>query len=459
MQQNKKSINCIEEIVAQRLCHRCGSCAGICPKGVIGLDDDYYPRGEKGVGECTDCGLCVRVCPGISFSFPGFSRRIFGREVRAEDTRGIFLKAFLAYSADPAIRRNSTSGGISTRLPLWMLETGRVSGAFTVISDPGHPWKPRAVIARKPEEILRGAYSKYPACSMNHLFSEIRNERGPFVFTGIPCQVHGLRKMEETNKSIGDRIALVIGLFCHSCLEHQAIKDMMSIYRIDERMLGEVCYRFGKLPGYVRAVTRSGQEVYLPYPQLPPGKYRPNAKEVLTFFFKFYSPPRCRMCIDALSEFADISVGDAWIKGWQASDRLREGHNLVIARTERGLKMLEEARDAGAIVLDPFDRELMMTSHEPMATMKRLRAFHNIARAKRRGRPHPDYGFEKSFTMQERTRAAMNAATYFAADIPRLRRFLFYILLSRPGRYLIGFSFFRRRVVVALMEKLKLKMK
>ena len=52
-------------------------------------------------------------------------------------------------------------------------------------------------------------------------------------------------------------------------------------------------------------------------------------------------------------------------------------------------------------------------------------------------------------------RESLRAATYLAADRPRLRRLLFGILLSRPGRLLVGAVFFRRRVVQALVEKAK----
>jgi len=168
---------------------------------------------------------------------------------------------------------------------------------------------------------------------------------------------------------------------------------------------------------------------------------------------------RCRLCIDAMADFADISIGDPWFKGWEAVDKLRQGYNFIIARTERGLKALEEASRDGAIVLEPFPDEKVRTTHIYMLEHKRMRAFYNIEKRKRRGRPVPEYGLEKRFSTLERFKAAVHTATYFAADMPRLRRMLYGFLLSRAGRPLVGLLFFRRHVIQALMEKLKLRTK
>jgi coenzyme F420 hydrogenase subunit beta len=193
--------------------------------------------------------------------------------------------------------------------------------------------------------------------------------------------------------------------------------------------------------------------VYLPYPRIGPDGYRPNAKECLTFFFKLYSPPRCRLCLDATSEFADISVGDPWFKGWEADDRLRSGYSLIIARTQRGLDLLERAGADGALTLEPFPNEKAELSHAPMVRTKRVRALRNIDKRRKRGLPVPEYGFTDEYESVRSVKAAVHCATYFAADSPVLRRAIFRLLLSRFGRLIVGALFFRRRVIQRLWEK------
>ncbi|MDD5556859.1 MAG: Coenzyme F420 hydrogenase/dehydrogenase, beta subunit C-terminal domain [bacterium] len=445
----------LREIVETGLCHRCGSCAGICPAGVIRPGEDSYPSWDGSESACTGCGLCVRVCPGLAFPFPEQTRLLFGDGAPVGEAHGVFRRAFLGYATDPAVREGGTSGGIGTQMPLSMIGAGKARGAFIVDSDDELKWRPRAVIARTREEIARGGLSKYPACSINHLFAGIGDGDGPFVFTGLPCHVHGLRKMIELKPALGEKVALTVGLLCHSCLSHQALRDIFETYGIDGRAVERIEYRGGKLPGYIRGLLPSGEWAYLPYPRLGPDRYRPNAKECLTLFFKFHSPPRCRLCIDATAEFADISIGDPWFKGWEAERRLPRGYSLVIARTERGLGALEEAERRGEIALEPFPEEQVRMSHAPMVFPKRRRAFHNIARRRRAGLPVPSYGFEPSFTPRERLRTRIHAMTYFAADRPRLRRALFRFLLSRAGRPVVALAFFRRRVLQTFMERLK----
>lgn len=442
-------------IVAGGLCHRCGTCAAVCPAGVIEPDDESYPAWGGRTNQCTGCGLCVKACPGSEFLFPDFEQSIFGDASTAgpPGLHGRFIKAFLGYSTDAALRASSTSGGLATQLPLHLLRTGKAAGAFTVRMDEACAWRPTAFVARTEEELLQGQLSKYPACSMNHLFQEIRGLPGPFVMTGLPCQIHGYRKLAALRRKAGEQISLAIGLFCHSCLDHQALRDILAAYRVPDAALARLEFRHGKLPGIIRAQTRAGTWIGLPYPRVPIGRYRPNAKECLTMFFKLYSPPRCRMCADASAEFADISLADPWIRGWQGQPKLYQGYNLVLARTARGLRALEEAEAAGAIVLEPIADPELTLSDAPMVRKKKMRAFFNIARRGAAGLPVPEYGLTRTFSFQESCRARLHALTYFAADRPGLRLPIVRALLSPPGRWLAAAIFFRRRVWHALKER------
>jgi nitroreductase/NAD-dependent dihydropyrimidine dehydrogenase PreA subunit len=50
--------------VDKSICKKDGSCARVCPVGIIGLDAQGFPVPVEGAGErCIDCGHCVAVCP------------------------------------------------------------------------------------------------------------------------------------------------------------------------------------------------------------------------------------------------------------------------------------------------------------------------------------------------------------------------------------------------------------
>ena len=289
---------------------------------------------------------------------------------------------------------------------------------------------------------------------MNHLFGGLRSDAGPLMMTALPCHLHGVCHLTAARPSLGAAIALRVGLYCHACLDHDAVRDILSIQRVDERDIARVVYRRGKLPGYVRAQTRDGRWVALPYPRAPLTAYHPNAAECLTFLFKFYSPARCRMCVDAMAEFCDIGLGDPWIAGWRGmAPKLRQGYNLILARTPRGLRLLEEMQAAGAAVLEPFPLEKVESAMQPMVRDKRARAFHTIESRRRRGRPVPEYGLAPDPAEWRRWRFRLHAAGYAAAEHPAWRRRFMRVLLSRPGRLLVGAAFFRRHVVQALIER------
>jgi coenzyme F420 hydrogenase subunit beta len=453
------TLRSLGRIVADGACHRCGSCAGVCPAGVIEPDDDYFPDWRPRLQRCTDCGLCVKVCPGAAFSYPAFSSACFGLDASLAEDHGHFLQAFLGYSTEPEMRRVSASGGLGTRLPQFLLETGRVTAALSVGADPARPWRSRPYWARSTVELRAGTVSKYTVCSVNHLLREVRAEPGPVLFTGLPCHVHGLLKMGEINGALAKKVALRIGLLCHSALDPQGMRDMLAHYGIDERGMARLVYRHGKLPGFWRAEMRDGRELYLPYPGIGARGYRPTSKECLTFLFKLYSPRRCRMCIDGFAEFADISIGDPYLKGWQGMERLKQGYNLVFARTPRGLALLEEAAGAGAIVLEPLSRAQALDSELPMIRAKRTRALYTIGRQRSAGRIAPEYGLGRAFSAGERARAALHCAQYYPADHAWLRRLLNPLLLSPVGRLVVAGLFFRRRVMEAVWAKLRVRLR
>ena len=63
-----RALRGLAKIIDGGLCHRCGSCIGICPTNVLELDRQDYPT-IKSLSACTDCDLCVKVCPGDEFDF------------------------------------------------------------------------------------------------------------------------------------------------------------------------------------------------------------------------------------------------------------------------------------------------------------------------------------------------------------------------------------------------------
>ena len=437
-----KSLDRIAQIVDEGLCHCCGSCSAACPRGIISPGVDYFPRWEENTAACVDCGMCVKVCPGAEFSYPEHCLSIFGLRPDPAATHGFFLKAYLAHAVDAGVRHEGTSGGIGALLPLFLMEQRGFAGAISVGFDEQEPWKPKAFIAEAAVDLLRAGNSKYPVCAVNHLLGRLRRASGRYVFTGLPCQIHGLRKLCALDRSLEQRIGLVVGLFCHSALEHQAIFDALAAARLEPEEITAVRYRLGKLPGYISFKDGRGAWRDMMYPRLRQDQYRPNAKEWLSFLFKFYSPVRCRLCPDATAEFADISLGDPWIDGWRKISRFEEGWTTVLARTERGLEVLQDAKRAGVLVLDELSPESAVTANQNMVRTKRPRAFAGMAWRALRGKAVPEYHFKVPFS---RWRGVFQVASRMGCGLPAFRKRLLEFMLSWAGRRLMQLNSWRRR--------------
>lgn len=218
-----RALRGLAQIVDGGLCHRCGSCVGICPTSVLGLSDQEYPQIQN-LSACTDCDLCVKVCPGDEFDYERIAQEQFGTSLDITDTHGVYQQAVLSYATHPTLREHSTSGGLVTGILLDLLERGEIDGAVVISSDEEHLWKGKPIIARTKEAILSATKSKYAISPTNSVFKEILEVPGRYALVGLPCQIHGYHKAAELDDRLKERIVLTIGLFCHAAIEHEAFE-------------------------------------------------------------------------------------------------------------------------------------------------------------------------------------------------------------------------------------------
>lgn len=107
-----------------------------------------------------------------------------------------------------------------------------------------------------------------------------------------------------------------------------------------------VRYRGNGWPGDFVATDASGEEVRAPYATA--------WKDELGR----YKPWRCKLCVDATGEHADIAVGDFWHadeRGYPVKTEADDARSVVIARTQRGDALLRALRDKGVLALESAD--------------------------------------------------------------------------------------------------------
>lgn len=469
-----RALRGLARIIDGGLCHRCGSCVGICPTGVLARSDEEYPT-IVNLSACTDCDLCVKVCPGDEFNAELFRQQMFGGEAGREtggdageldagkagspvassshdsrgqhkdlhNTHGHFQEGLIAYATDPDIRERSTSGGLVTAILLDMLERGEIDGAITIASDDGTLWKGKPQVARTREEILSSMKSKYAITSTNAMLAEVRATPGRYALVGLPCQIHGFLKAAALDERIRERVVLTIGLFCHASIEHEAFKILWDSLGEKAHQAKRFISRIGKHPGtpYLELEDGSLSPVYFPQAK----GYRPTSIEMINILYRLYTPARCLTCYDATAEFADIAVGDPWMAPPEDHVDFYQGWTFALARTQRGAMICRDLQHREKIKVVTLTESETLKCNTLMANEKRWRAFRVIETQRRQGKPIPDYGFEiPKASAEHAVKTELHMLSHIFCFLPRLRGGVLRFMLGGGGYWLLWINHKRR---------------
>lgn len=344
--QTKTEIKNIDFVSERDLCTECGTCFGVCPKDNILVRTDeigQYRFKAKEPEKCIGCSLCYDVCPGFAVDFDRLNAEVFSAPVDLDSpfsAIGHFTSTYLGHATDDKIRSQAASGGITSALLCYALETGKIDGVYVVRmknATEGDPLSPEVYLATTKEQILRGQQSKYITVPMNECLRDIRKhgKDRKYAVVGLPCHLHGLRKTEQWIPKLREQIVLRIGLFCGHTMNRLGTQHLLRLVNADQKEVEHIEYRAKQWPGNFMARLKEGSENLI--------KHSHWTAYTLTLYEKW----RCHFCTDPLNQLADISVGDPWLEELHG----QKGQNVVIARTFEGTKFLEEAVSEGVIEL------------------------------------------------------------------------------------------------------------
>ena len=349
----------IAQVVKDNLCTGCGTCIALCPQEAIKLAISekkgiYIP--EINEEKCNNCGTCYEVCPGREVDFEELNLEIFGKE--PEDILiGNYINRYVGHSTDYDIRYNSSSGGLVTALLIFALEKGIIDGALVTRMKKDNPLEPEPFIARTGEEIIEASKSKYCPVPANIALKEILNskEGEKFAVVGVPCQIQGIRKAEQINKKLKERIILHFGLFCHHGVNFIGTEFLLQKLGIRKEDIAKFDYRGQGWPGSMLIELKNGDRQSTPHYWTYPALY-------------FFTPDRCMLCSDALAELADISFGDAWLPELYA-DKI--GSSAIISRTKIGEQLLQRMRERNKVELKHISVKKVVESQKSILYFKK----------------------------------------------------------------------------------------
>ncbi len=343
----------ISEVVKNGLCTGCGTCIALCPNEAIELKLNenkgiYVP--ELNEKKCNHCGVCCKVCPGHEVDFKTLNIEIFGKypdDIIIDN----YLNVYVGHASDSNIRQNSASGGFVTALLIFALEAGIIDGALVTRMKKDKPLEPEPFIARTKEEIIESSGSKYCPVPANVAVKEILNsiEGEKFAVVGLPCHIQGIRKAEQINGKLKEKIVLHIGLFCHSFgVNFLATEYVLQKLNILKEDVIKINYRKGNFPPSIMSIRlKDNNSKTISHTDFWSTIFYP--------FVSFFAPIRCMLCSDQNCRLSDISVGSEW---FPYLERDNVNQSFILVRNKLGEEILQKCKHKGKLGLTHIKTEI-----------------------------------------------------------------------------------------------------
>lgn len=344
-------IKTILDVVERQLCTGCGACAFIEPDVFYMADTYEYGKRPFSHSEKIENGDAFSICPGVSLSHDFSREEYVGINKDLLPGWGPVFGVWEGYAADKEIRYSGSSGGAASALSLYGLENRGVAGVLHTGASDDLAYINKTIISKNRKELLKHTGSKYSASSPCEDLAKLEKITGQSIFIGKPCDVAAVNKIKKTRMSLDRKLDFTISFFCAGVPSLEGNINFLKEKGIDELSdLIDLRYRGHGWPGnWIATYKKSDGSI---------------SKKVTTYakswgFLQQYRQWRCYICPDHTGEFADIAVGDPWYREVEEGEL---GKSLIIARTKKGLEVIQAAEKEGYIILESKNSELLPLS-------------------------------------------------------------------------------------------------
>ena len=315
-------LNNVNECGSEK-CTGCSVCAVVCPKNIISinLSNDGFWNPEIDESECSECGLCKRVC-----------YKYDDEIIQTGDP----IKSLAAVNENKEVLNKSSSGGISDALANSLID--KVYKVIGVTYDYDMDIA-KSVIIDKKEDLVKIRGSKYFQSFTFDAFNDALKDKSDtkYVVFGTPCHIYAIHKYLDMKGNL-DKFVFV-DLYCHGTPSlhlwgkyNKSIKSKMKVKRFSEiefrskaKGWHRYCFKF---------MTEDGRQWVSP---IAGDKFHS-----LFFSDAIFNPP-CNDCkLRSTGGYTDIRLGDFWGRQYDAN---REGVSFVSIYTKTGLQVFEETNN------------------------------------------------------------------------------------------------------------------
>jgi coenzyme F420 hydrogenase subunit beta len=349
-----------KDVIDSGICSGCGACAAFCDRVDL-TEDGSVPASDcnmlTGAVKCNIDGICYDCCPHVTYSVPDLESEVFGN-TREDSILGHYLRSVAVRSKDKEILKNAQDGGAATSLLQAAVSEGFSDAAVVTTRD--NSWNVDSSASKDKKEITGGAGTKYARAPPILKLGKSLRKMPRLAIVGTGCQIAGTRKLERKFLTEVPKADLtLIGLFCYENFPYSTLK------KIIEEKFGlklEDVTKTDITKGKMHVWTKDGK------------KHEKPVKD-----FADLAPTSCVICRDFTATFSDITCGSIGTDpGW----------TTVIARSQRGLDLLESAEKKGYIeVSNKVDLEEVKKT----AGFKKKKRDKTLDERKTEGLFNPDY--------------------------------------------------------------------
>lgn len=338
------------------------------------------------------------VCPGRGIDYPALYRAHYGH-TPASFLTGEVVKVRTGHAADPDVRLAGASGGVLTRVLMYLLETQRVDGVILAKQGVPTPLEASAVIATTPADVLAGAGSVYIPVPMIPALAHLEPGRR-YAMVCTPEQSATVRALQAAGDERAKQVAYVVGPYTGTALTPQALSYYLKSNHIPkDDPVASVKWRAGKWPGYLEIRTEGGRVLQSP-------------KVYYNFLIPFFVTTTSLVSMDFCNEFADLAVGDAWSPKFENAGQ--GGVSVVVTRTAEMESVLVEMRAKGLLDLTEEDPLKAGDMHGHMLDFKKRGGYLRCRMRRLFGRSAPNYGYRPAHIAFSRRVVELVIGTVFA---------------------------------------------
>lgn len=341
----------VRQVVEREACTGCGFCVNLDGGLEMRLNEAGHLRPFEAGPEAQGSNaskLFKQACPGIQVN----AQRPVGSQ--RHPLLGSYFGAWEAWATDPEIRLAGSSGGALTALHAWLVSTGRVARVTGAGADLENPRKTVAVTIMTRADALAAAGSRYaPVAALANPDALAPDS----AVTAKPCEVAAVRASTE---SPHQERPLLLSFFCAGTPSQFATDQLLDKLGVgSDEPVKQMRYRGNGWPGRFVARTRD-REVDADYEESWGSVLGPTTQW------------RCKVCADGVGESADIVSADSWATDERGYPQFVEGPGVsaLIARTRRGLALIDDAIAEGVIDVRPLQMSRLADA-QPLQTARR----------------------------------------------------------------------------------------